>query len=230
MKRGLRKAVALLSTVGVVCAMSIGVLAAGSPALNNGTGTDANGNAVEVTVGQVDTSDAAVSEAVGAISTDQGLADILGDAYTEGMAVASVSDVTVPDGTAFPVELTFEYPGITPDTNVVLLHWTGTAWEVIPTVAGDGVITGTFSKLSPVAVVIGTSGEVVTPGDDTTTDGTTTDSTTTDGGATSGTASESASGTTSPKTGVDNSMLMFAGLTAVIALAGVCVLKTREVA
>ena len=225
MKRGLRKAVALLSTVGVVCAMSIGVLAAGSPALNNGTGTDANGNAVEVTVGQVDTSDAAVSEAVGAISTDQGLADILGDAYTEGMAVASVSDVTVPDGTAFPVELTFEYPGITPDTNVVLLHWTGTAWEVIPTVAGDGVITGTFSALSPVAVVIGTSGEVVTPGGDTTTDGTTTD-----GGATSGTASESASGTTSPKTGVDNSMLMFAGLTAVIALAGVCVLKTREVA
>ncbi len=225
MKRGLRKAVALLSTVGVVCAMSIGVLAAGSPALNNGSGTDANGNAVEVTVGQVDTSDAAVSEAVGAISTDQGLADILGDAYTEGMAVASVSDVTVPDGTAFPVELTFEYPGITPDTNVVLLHWTGAAWEVIPTVAGDGVITGTFKDLSPVAVVIGTSGEVVTPGGDTTTDGTTTD-----GGATSGTASESASGTTSPKTGVDNSMLMFAGLTAVIALAGVCVLKTREVA
>ena len=221
MKRGLKKVVALLSTVGVVCAMSIGVMAAGSPSLNNGSGTDANGNPVDVVISPIDTSDPTVSAAVEDLNDADTLESILGDAYTDGMTVVDVKDVTVPEGSEYPVTITFEYPGITADSNVVLLHWTGTEWEVIASVAGDGTITGTFSDLSPVAVVIAASSDVTVPGDGGTT-GT--------GTASGSTSSESTSGTTSPKTGVDNSMLMFAGMTAVIALAGVCVLKNREVA
>lgn len=212
MKRGLGKVAALFLTVALVCGIGIGALAAGSPALGSATGTDANGNTAEIIVSPLDTSDAEISEAVEMLNDGQTLVSILGDDYTDGMVVADVREVTVQGDVVFPVTITFEYPGITANTKAALLHWNGSEWEKIPTVVGDGTITGTFESLSPVAVIIDTSGE----------------SGVSSGSGSTGTTG-TASGTTSPKTGEDNSLLMFAGVTAVIALAGVCVLKNRKV-
>lgn len=49
------------------------------------------------------------------------------------------------------VPITFETPGIAAGDNVIVIHLTDAGeWENIPAVAGDGVITGTFTSLSPV--------------------------------------------------------------------------------
>ena len=83
--------------------------------------------------------------------------DLLGDNFVEGMKVVDVMDVSVPAGTVFPVDITFSVPGVTADSNVAVLHYNGSAWEVVPSSAGNGSVTGTFESLSPVAIVADTA-------------------------------------------------------------------------
>ena len=79
---------------------------------------------------------------------------ITADKLTEGMEVVDVKDVTVPEGTEFPVTITFKAAGVTSETRVEVLHYTGSEWEVVKSKAGEGTITATFTSLSPVAFVI----------------------------------------------------------------------------
>lgn len=153
MKVKAKKMTALV--LAVVCAMALGMtaFAAGSPSAGSvgssaASATDKNGDAVEVTFG---------SSSVAAPSGAD-LQKLLGDAFVEGMAVRNVMDVSVPDGTAFPVTITFNVSGVTADSHVAVLHYNGSAWEVVPSKAGNGTVTATFTSLSPVAIVTDAAG------------------------------------------------------------------------
>lgn len=52
-----------------------------------------------------------------------------------------------------PVSITFSFPGVTANSNVYVLHYENGNWVVVPTTVGDGVVTGTFTSLSPIALV-----------------------------------------------------------------------------
>lgn len=147
-----RKLTALV--LAVVCAMALGMtaFAAGSPSASGVAGkvtgaVDKDGNAVEVTV----------TEASQAAPSAAEVKDLLGDNFVEGMKVVDVMDVSVPAGTVFPVDITFSVPGVTAGSNVAVLHYNGSAWEVVPSSAGNGSVTGTFESLSPVAIVADTA-------------------------------------------------------------------------
>lgn len=147
-----RKLTALV--LAVVCAMALGMtaFAAGSPSASGVAGkvtgaVDKDGKAVEVTV----------TEASQAAPSAAEVKDLLGDDFVEGMKVVDVMDVSVPAGTVFPVDITFSVPGVTADSNVAVLHYNGSAWEVVPSSAGNGSVTGTFESLSPVAIVADTA-------------------------------------------------------------------------
>lgn len=192
MKVKAKKLTALV--LAVVCAMALGMtaFAAGSPSAGSvgssaASATDADGNAVKVTFG---------SSSVAAPSGAD-LQKLLGDAFVEGMAVRNVMDVSVPDGTVFPVTITFNVSGVTADSHVAVLHYNGSAWEVVSSKAGNGTVTATFDSLSPVAIV-------------------------TDAADSAGSA---ASGDASPKTGEPAVALI--GVVALLAAAGVCGLKKR---
>ncbi len=174
------------------------------------TATDKNGNTVTVEIQEVPEE---YADAVAEVKTAEKLKELLGDAYTEGMEVVDVKDITVPEGTEFPVTITFTVTGVTETSKVAVLHYDTTAkkWEKVESKAGNGTITATFTSLSPVAFVVDKN--------------TVSSSSSTTAGSTS--TSGSTSGTTSPKTGEAN-VMMWAGMVAVAALAGMAVTYRRR--
>lgn len=96
------------------------------------------------------------------------LADIIGSATLKQIAADSTkqvtpsvkfaADVTAPAGVtvsaANPITLDLPAPGVKAGAAVAVLHWNGTAWEVIkPDAVNDGMVKATFTSLSPVFVV-----------------------------------------------------------------------------
>lgn len=70
-----------------------------------------------------------------------------------GVGMRDMVELKAPAGVDMSagVPITFETPGIAAGDNVIVIHLTDAGeWENIPAVAGDGVITGTFTSLSPV--------------------------------------------------------------------------------
>ena len=185
------------------------------------TATDKNGNAVNATLSEVP---AEYSSAVAEIKTEAKLKELLGSEYTSTMQVVDVKNVTVPDGTVFPVTITFKVTGVTASTKVAVLHYNTTtkAWEKVESKAGDGTITATFTSLSPVAFVVDKATAASTT---TTNKGTTT--TTNKGTTSSTTGSTATTSKTSPKTGETN-VLMYAGIVAVAAFAGMVVTRRKR--
>lgn len=151
----------VLKTIGLVAAIAscIGMTVFAAPSPSGSTvvtevesATDANGNAIEATISSE--IPAEYAEAVAEIKTEAVLKEILGDDFNENMAVADVKEVTVPEGTAFPATLSFAMKGVTKDSKVQILHYTGTEWEKIETTVAEGTVKGTFNSLSPVAFVV----------------------------------------------------------------------------
>lgn len=52
------------------------------------------------------------------------------------------------------VKIPFTVAGIA-GKQVMVLHYNGTAWEVVPSTVSGNVVTATFTSLSPVAIVVG---------------------------------------------------------------------------
>lgn len=72
--------------------------------------------------------------------------------------IKTVVEVSAPAGVTVskenPISLTFEVAGIKAGSNILVLHWNGTAWETIkPESVADGKITASFTSLSPIAIV-----------------------------------------------------------------------------
>lgn len=147
----IKRLAGLCAALTLALSLSIGAFAAGSPSVSGvvtgGTGTDADGNAVAITI-----TEAADSEAKAELDD---LKTVLGSDYTENMVVADVKEVTVPEGTVFPVKVTFDVAGVASGSKVIVLHYNGTEWEKVTVDAvGDGTVTATFESLSPVAIVV----------------------------------------------------------------------------
>ena len=136
-------------------------------------------------------------EVAAAVKTEEGMKNALKQAgveYSENLAVLDVVDVAVVPGESveFPLTITFNVKGVTPSSKVVVLHWTGSAWESLDVVVGEGTVTVTFTSLSPVAFIV--------------------DKTTVSGGV---------SGTTSPKTSASSvSVIALLGLGAAVCVIG----------
>lgn len=147
----IKRLAGLCAALTLALSLSIGAFAAESPSVSGvvtgGTGTDADGNAVAITITE------AVDSAAKAQLDD--LKTVLGSDYTENMVVADVKEVTAPEGTVFPVQITFDVTGVTSGSEVIVLHHNGTEWEKVAVDAvGDGTVTATFESLSPVAIVV----------------------------------------------------------------------------
>lgn len=155
MKSKVMKSIAMIAAL-VSC---IGMTAFAAPSPEASTvvtkvqsATDKNGNAVEVSIASEISEE--YSAAVAEIKTEAVLKELLGDAFNENMTVADVKEVTVAEGTEFPVTITFGMKGVTKDSKVQILHYNGAEWEKIETAVADGSVTGIFTSLSPVAFVV----------------------------------------------------------------------------
>lgn len=154
-----KKLMGAVLVAALTATMSFSVLAANNTSANkNGvvseatSAKDANGNAVKVTFAALT---AEQKEAAKEIQTTEGLKAVLGNAFVEGMKVREVVDVQAPEDAVFPLTITFKVAGVTPNSDVAVLHYDegAKAWEVIKATAGNGTITATFNSLSPVAFV-----------------------------------------------------------------------------
>lgn len=205
MRKGFRKLAAVAAAALTICAMTMTAFAQGSVQSNGivtvseGIGIDANGAKVPVSMNAVP---AEYADAVNAIKTAEGLKAVMGDAYVEGMEVVDVADVTVPEGTPMPVTITFTVPGVGVNTKVAVLHYNGSAWEVVESKAGEGTITATFTSLSPVAFVIDKNTAVG--------------------------ESKPAGNSVSPKTGENTGVLAAVSVTALTAFAAGCVFWNKR--
>lgn len=128
------------------------------------SGTDADGQAIDIS-DIVITSEipSEYADVVDGIRTDDGFAKIVKDlnlvkvtgaSSAENLTLLDVKDVSVKGNVKFPVTLTFNVKGVVSTTKGTILHYNGTAWEVIDTTMGNGTMTGTFDSLSPVAFVV----------------------------------------------------------------------------
>ncbi len=138
------------------------------------------------------------------LKTEAGLKAALGSDYNSNMVVADIRDVVVEGDVEFPVTLTFTMNGITTKSKVQILHYTGTEWEKIPTIVGNGTVTGTLNSLSPVAFGV--------------------DKKTVSGG----TSTTGKPGSTSPKTSA--SSVATVALIGLFAAVAVCGLKKKTIA
>lgn len=154
-----KRVIAVLCAAVMVLGAATTAFAAPSPAVPGVvTGTsevvDADGNVVEGL--EIKDVPEEYKEVVEEIKDIEKIKELLGDEFEEGMQVVDVKDVTVPEGTKFPVTITFTVTGVTKGSKVKVLHYDTDKkeWEVIEAIAGDGTITATFESLSPVAFVV----------------------------------------------------------------------------
>ena len=180
----------------IAVSMSLGAFAAPSPSAGgiviSGKTEDANGDEFQVTLEEVTD-----NEAKEKLEDADYLKEIIGDDYIEGMSVADMKDVSVPEGTPMPVTIEFEVNGVNKDTKVVVLHYNGTEWEKVEVNAvAYRSVTATFDSLSPVAFILDEFDETAVVG------------------------------TTSPKTGM-SPMVIMAAFGAVICVAGAVVLSKK---
>ena len=131
-----------------VLALSVSLTAFAAPSTNisgvvtvdtKDNGVDGNGNTITASLAEVP---AEYQSAVADVRKPETLKALLGSAYTDTMSVVDVKDVTVADGTVFPVTIRFNVPGVTTSTKVAVLHYDTEkkAWEVVDSKAGQGTI------------------------------------------------------------------------------------------
>ena len=128
------------------------------------SGTDADGQAIDIS-DIIITSEipSEYADVVDEIQTEAGFAKVVNDldlvkvigvSSADNLTLLDVKDVSVIGNVKFPVTLTFSVKGVVSTTKGTILHYNGTAWEVIDTTMGNGTMTGTFDSLSPVAFVV----------------------------------------------------------------------------
>lgn len=149
MSRKTKKVVGVLLSLTLLFAMSVNVFAAGSSSANgaikSATATNKNGKAMEIKIG-------APKQSIDI----NGVKSILGSAFVEGMEVYDVMEVTAINATTadFPITVTFQVPTVVSTTKVAVLHYGAGGWENVAATPGKGIISATFTSLSPVAIVV----------------------------------------------------------------------------
>lgn len=143
MKKALRIVVALAV---VLCLTTMSVFAASSKTftVEQKGATDASGNAVTVTAAT--SAETLAPDKAAQIIASSGV-------KADDLTVAYVQDISVPEGTKFPLKINFSISGVTDDQTVYIFHFNGTAWELVGNGKGSNV-SASFNSLSPVAIVV----------------------------------------------------------------------------
>lgn len=161
-----KKLMALVSAVVLAAATVTTAFAAPSVTVSGvvsgiQSATDKNGNEVGIRIENVSETDFTAEEttAVEEIKSIDKVKEVMeaaGVTFEEGMQVVDIKNVIAPEGTEFPVTITFKVAGVTANSRVAVLHFDTAkgAWEVVESKAGEGTITATFNSLSPVAFVV----------------------------------------------------------------------------
>ena len=161
-----KKLMALVSAVVLAAATVTTAFAAPSVTVSGvvsgiQSATDKNGNEVGIRIENVSETNFTAEEttAVEEIKSIDKVKEVMeaaGVTFEEGMQVADIKNVIAPEGTEFPVTITFKVAGVTAKSRVAVLHFDTAkgAWEVVERKAGAGTITATFNSLSPVAFVV----------------------------------------------------------------------------
>ena len=161
-----RKLMALVSAVVLAAATVTTAFAAPSVTVSGvvsgiQSATDKNGNEVGIRIENISETDftaeeAAAVEEIKNIDKVKEVMEAAGVTFEEGMQVVDIKNVIAPEGTEFPVTITFKVAGVTANSRVAVLHFDTAkgAWEVVESKAGEGTITATFNSLSPVAFVV----------------------------------------------------------------------------
>lgn len=170
MKKIMKKATAVFCGAALLASMTISAFALPSPSVSGfvsgvKSAVDANGNAVNIVVQLVADANftAKEQEAVNELRANPTamLKEILGSEYKDTLQLVDIRDVEI-NGDAskvkFPVDITFDVPGITSSSEAILLHYVekDDKWEVIHAKTGDQTIEASFNSLSPVAFVVDT--------------------------------------------------------------------------
>ena len=148
-----RTSLTIIMAILLLWGLGSGVMASPSPETTGivvqiQSATDGNGSPISIgllAVGDEIKADAVKTETIKAA---------LGSDYMEGMITVDIRDVSVPEGTVFPVTITFTVKGVTPDSIGYFLHRNGDTWEKVDAIFGVDTMTGTFNSLSPVAFVV----------------------------------------------------------------------------
>lgn len=179
--------------------MSVGAFAAESPSvsgiISGARARFANGRTAEVTLTEV-TDDSVKAE----LQNEDFLKQVIGSEYAEGMTLADLKSVTLPEDAEFPVTFELNVNGVKAGSKAVILYFDGTEWKkaTVESVA-DGLITVTFETEPTMIALVMDKSEVAAAN----------------------------IGTTSPKTGM-SPIVMMAALGAVVCMAGAVVLAKKE--
>lgn len=171
MKKIMKRAAAVLCGAALLASMTISAFALPSPSVSGfvkgvKSAVDANGNAVNIIVQLIADADFTAKEqaAVDALRENPTaqLKEILGSEYKDTLQLVDIRNVKVAGDVSqvkFPVDVTFDVPGVTASSEAVLLHYVekDDKWEVIHAKTGDKTIEASFNSLSPVAFVVDTS-------------------------------------------------------------------------
>ena len=210
----MKKLVAVLCAAVMTVGMAVNVFAAPSPSVSGTvtaieSGTDANGNAVEIKIETVSEAEAeqhfTEEEKTAVADVKENFETIakkvLGEKFEDGMKLVDIRNLYVPEGAnvTFPLTLTVKVTGVTKDSTVAVLHYNAETktWEDVNATAGDGNITFTVNSLSQFAFIVDAN------------------------------TAKNAGSTTSPATGEANTMTWVA-IVAVAAVAGMVVTYRRK--
>ena len=203
MRSSLKKVICVALSAVMIFAMSVTAFAADSPVaigvVTAGNGVDKNGGQVRFRLRAYSGN---FASAVADIQTTEGLKAAMGNAYVDGLQVVDVQTVTVEDADiAYPVQLTFNVPGVTAGTKVAVMAYVNGQWVMLQCTAGNGTITVTFENADQLALVAFAVDKSV---------------------------ASSATGAVSPKTG-ENSVVPMAVIAMALMVGGSLCLRKREV-
>lgn len=170
MRTIMKRAAAVLCGAALLTSMTISAFALPSPSVSGfvqgvKSAVDANGNAVNIVVQLVADAEFTAKEqaAVDALRANPTamLKEILGSEYKDTLQLVDIRNVKIQGDASlvkFPVDITFDVPGITSSSEAILLHYVekDDKWEVIHAKTGDQTIEASFNSLSPVAFVVDT--------------------------------------------------------------------------
>lgn len=152
----MKKVVALLLAGVLTLGASMTAFAAPSPSGNTSnatiTATSDQGNVI-VSQNYKTEAEKKAAQDLAAAPIDT-LTSVVGADEAKDMSLVSVMDVSIQGTVTFPVTITFNVPGVTTSSKVVVLHYLNGQWHKENPTLGKGTVTVTFNSLSPVAIYV----------------------------------------------------------------------------
>lgn len=149
--RNMKKLGALVAAA-MLAVMSMTAVAAPSPSAAKVDKVVATVGGKEVTIKETEVAAEVAAKANEIVADKEAVKELTGVTF-EKATVAYMKDISI-DDLGDGATIRFEIKGVTSSTPVAILHYNGTAWENIKATAGNGYVEGTFTSLSPVAVVV----------------------------------------------------------------------------